>query len=197
MTDVAGAIDDDGLILQLQRSATRRAAMSTLFRHYAPRFQAYFQRRGLPVASAEDLVQDSFVKLAQASHGFRAQGQGRAWLWQLARSVLLDHLRRADRNAAAPADGGDPEAAMGLSMWSEDESELQGLQDCVQRQFALFTEQEPQRAQVVFWAAVEQLKAPEIARLIGRSPGATREYLSQCRRRLAELLAVCRDYVIS
>ena len=57
-------------------------------------------------------------------------------------------------------------------------------QDCVHGQLARFSEAYPEACQAIVWAAVDGLKSAQIAELIGRSAGATREFLSQTRKRL-------------
>lgn len=42
---------------------------------------------------SEDLTQDTFVKATRSLSGFRG-GNPRAWLFTIARSVLIDHARR-------------------------------------------------------------------------------------------------------
>ena len=52
-------------------------------------------------------------------------------------------------------------------------------------------EQVAEAGQAIVWAAVDGLKSTQIAELIGRSAGATREFLSQTRKRLREYLEPC------
>ena len=49
--------------------------------------------------------------------------------------------------------------------------------------WARFEEAAPSHAAVISWIAADGLSHEEIAQLLDRSPGATREFISQCRKR--------------
>ena len=54
--------------------------------------------------------------------------------------------------------------------------------DCVRRAWRAFTADHPQRAEALNLAILEEWSPVELADYLGRSYGATREYLSQCRK---------------
>lgn len=177
--------DDDVLIVALADPKRAREACVILHRRYARRFMNYLRRRGLDHAAAEDAVQDAFVRLLQKASGFQPQGQGRAWIWRVARSAWLDNLR-VSRLATEPLQGAHEQAAA-----VADVAVTSNYQDCVHGQLARFSEAYPEAGQAIVWAAVDGLKSTQIAELIGRSAGATREFLSQTRKRLREYLEPC------
>ncbi len=179
-------VSDDDLIVALADPKRARQASVILHRRYARRFMAYLMRRGLDHAAAEDAVQDAFVRVLQRASGFVAQGQGRAWLWTVARSAWLDEHRKSGLVTES------------LQPWHEnatgyvaDVAETSSYQDCVHGQLARFATDHPDAGQAILWAAVDGLKARQIGELIGRSAGATREFLSQTRKRLHEYLEPC------
>ena len=47
----------------------------------------------------EDAVQDVFIRVKQKAHLFKANTDGRAWLFQLAKNFALNKLRSAKREA--------------------------------------------------------------------------------------------------
>jgi RNA polymerase sigma-70 factor (ECF subfamily) len=57
--------------------------------------------------------------------------------------------------------------------------------------------EDPVHANVMVWVVEDGLRNEDIAELLGRTPGATREFVSQCRKRarlyLAEWYALARD----
>lgn len=55
--------------------------------------QAYLQRQVGDVGTAEDLVQDVFVKALRAVKEDRAPRDLTAWLYQAARTTLIDYWR--------------------------------------------------------------------------------------------------------
>jgi RNA polymerase sigma factor (sigma-70 family) len=52
------------------------------------------------------LVQDVFLKLLQKAASYRGDGSCKAWIFNIARNVTFDYLRRADRRTVA---GGEAE----------------------------------------------------------------------------------------
>ena len=175
---------DDVLILALTQQHRRRQACVLLHRRYAQRFMAFLQQRGHDQASAEDAVQEAFIRIIQRAEGFRAQGQGRAWIWRVARSAWLDEWRKQQ---ARPQWLDVPQA----EAVSPDVAQLSDYQDCVHGQLQRFAQAWPEAGEAVIWAAADGLKTEQIAQLLGRSAGATRQFLSQARKRLREYMEPC------
>jgi RNA polymerase sigma-70 factor (ECF subfamily) len=75
-----------------------RAEVDDLFARYRDpvyRFLRRFLRDG---TAAEDLTQDAFVR---AMHGaYQANGHERAWIFQIARNLALDHIKASARRPA-------------------------------------------------------------------------------------------------
>ena len=59
---------------------------------------------------ADDLTQEVFVRVLQASGRYDARERERAWVFRIARNVLIDHHRRRARSVetSAPADAAVP-----------------------------------------------------------------------------------------
>lgn len=172
----------------------QRAAFGKLYVAMAGRLRSWFQRHGCGLAEAEDLTQETFVKVARSIGEFRGeQAQLAGWIWTIARNLMLDARRALGRRptldlhdeataALLPADDA-PTAQQRLAAERRDE--------CVQRGFAAFAKAFPDRAQCLSWLVTDTLDTGAIAALIGRTPGATREFLSQCRKKLRPFIEHC------
>jgi RNA polymerase sigma-70 factor, ECF subfamily len=82
-----------------------RAAFERLFSEYAPRVRAYFLRRGLNAALADEVVQE--VMLTVWSHADRfdeGKGSMSTWVFTIARNRLIDSVRRQKRPEPDPDD---------------------------------------------------------------------------------------------
>lgn len=55
--------------------------------------------------------------------------------------------------------------------------------------WARFQQDDPLHANVMAWVVEDGLSIEDIAQLLGRTPGATREFVSQCRKRARVYLA--------
>jgi RNA polymerase sigma-70 factor (ECF subfamily) len=173
--------------------SARSEGVSELYRRYASRMLAYFMRNRVPQAEAEDLIQDVFVSVVRNCGQFRGDARIDAWLWSIARNRLIDRAR-----AARPTESIDDEELLQLSdgnVLADPASDVRDLVDCVRRGFARFAREHHDRAQALILSVAEGWSVAELAAFLGRTPGATREYISQCRKRLREFLEDCRPFL--
>lgn len=171
--------------------AARQAAIAELYRRYAGRFRGYFRNHRLSDETAEDLVQELFIKVVRACGDFRGDARADTWLWAIARNTLMSHLRSR------------------LPEMNMDDDQLQALADtlpalqtsapqpaddvdgCVSAGIGEFSRVFPERGQVMVLLVQNEWSAEQIAGFLGRTPGATREYLSQCRKKLKPYIEHC------
>jgi len=127
--------------------------------------------------TAEDLLQDVFLRVVRAEPGFKPSGRDRAWLFRITRNVLLNHRRSRSRRS--------PEDAM------EDRSIAATASPPLDR---LTLEQALERLADVDRAAflmreVGGLGYQEIAEATGLSPDAVRNRIYRARMELRGTLA--------
>jgi RNA polymerase sigma factor (sigma-70 family) len=152
--------------------------------------------------AAEDVVQEAMVKVWQRCATFRGPGEPLAWIHQIVRHTLLDALRQ--RQAQAPReeqlhdDDGqltrDAEAAV-LDLSTHGVATPEGalaehqLEAVFRRCFEQFSAAHPEHATVLRWVVEDGLDNAAIEALLERSPGATREFISQCRKKARPFFA--------
>lgn len=100
------SVQDDRIGDLLGRIAARdRRAFETLYGTAAGRVLAIVLRLVRDRASAEDILQNVFVKVWNRSDRFDARrGDGMAWLATMARNEGIDWLRKQRREAPSPHD---------------------------------------------------------------------------------------------
>ena len=77
---------------------------STLYARHAEGLRAFFRRRGLSEADAEDSTQDVFLRLYIAlREGRFDESHARGWLFRTAGNVRADEFRRRKRTRRALA----------------------------------------------------------------------------------------------
>lgn len=146
--------------------------------------------------AAEDVVQDAMVKVWQRCATFRGPGEPLAWIHQIVRNTLLDALRQrttqAPREAPLHDDDGqltqDVEAAvrdLSASQVSTPDHALaeHQVEAVFRRCFEQFAAAHPEHAMVLRWVVEDGLDNAAIEALLERTPGATREFISQCRKK--------------
>lgn len=93
--------DDDGLLCAW-RAGDRAAAEELIERHYDS--VAAFFRTKAGAASADDLVQRTFLRCSESLASYRGDGTFRAFLFGIARNVLFEHIRARVRDGRQPPD---------------------------------------------------------------------------------------------
>ena len=97
--------DDAHLMAQVQRGELE--AFEQLVRRYGGALYAFFVRLGSSPADAEDLMQDTFLRVFKARATFDSQRPLSPWLYGIATHVWVDEQRQR-RGARATAAGGAP-----------------------------------------------------------------------------------------
>lgn len=185
--------DDQHALDRIRQGGEAQAeGVSQLYRAYARRFLFYFMKHRVPREHAEDLVQDVFVSIVRHADTFRGETRIDAWMWAIVRNALIDHFRRA-----RPEDPFDEDDLVRISEAQSDSPRdaSGGLEDCVRMAYAAFAESHADRAEMLARVAFEGWSIEDVAAMLKRTPGATREYLSQCRKKLKVFLEPCRDYL--
>jgi RNA polymerase sigma-70 factor (ECF subfamily) len=130
-------------------------------------------------AMADDLLQESYLRLLAAELAYEEEGGRRAYLYRIASNLLRDHWRRRRREPeAAPID--DEHGAL-----AAETGDPGGLAIDVQRALARLSLRE---RQLLWLAHVEGRSHRELARTLGLVPGSVRVLLFRARRRLATQL---------
>jgi RNA polymerase sigma-70 factor, ECF subfamily len=70
---------------------------SRLFEQHGPAVRRYLHRHLRESAAAEDLCQEVFLRVVRAADDYQARERDRAWVFRIARNVLVDHQRRRAR----------------------------------------------------------------------------------------------------
>ena len=148
--------------------------------------------------AAEDVVQDAMVKVWQRCATFRGPGDPLAWIHSVVRHTLLDALRQRRPDQPLHAEDGEltapvqaAVAQLSRQQVATPEQQLAELQTDVafRHGFDRFALAHPEHATVLRWVVEDGLDSSAVAALLGRSPGATREFISQCRKKSRPYLA--------
>ena len=82
---------DPDLVRRLRRGDA--AAFDAIYAQMRPRLFGFLVRLTRDRALAEDLLQESFLRLARSAPGLDPQTNLRAWLFRVARNLTIDHQR--------------------------------------------------------------------------------------------------------
>ena len=97
-------ISDDDLMIRLQ-SGDADAFAQLVERHQGP-LTGFFVRNTRDVQLAEDLTQETLLKVFNQAWDYLPLGQFRAWMYRIARNLLIDDFRRRSHDALIRASTG-------------------------------------------------------------------------------------------
>jgi len=183
--------DESTCLNKLQKGGKlREHAITELYQYYALPFKRYFIKHKISHTDADDLVQETFINIVKYCKSFRGECPIKMWLWKVARNCMLTFFRKQkpqhdDIDVLADMIE-DPKAEKDFGPT---------LEDCVKHAFIRFQEKHSERAEMLMLATIQGWSTQELTELLGRSLGATREYISQCRKHFKPYLDVCRDYI--
>jgi RNA polymerase sigma-70 factor (ECF subfamily) len=85
-------VTDEVLMMRFQ--AGDRTAFAALVKKHKTAIYNFVLRLTRSSSSAEDLVQDVFVKVVQSASDFKHESKFSTWAYTIARNVSIDHLRK-------------------------------------------------------------------------------------------------------
>lgn len=164
-------------LLAIRCKLGERAAFDELIERYANRLRSYVRRVANSEAEADDLVQDTWLRVLRGMPGLRDPARLRSWLFGIAHRVIIDRLRlRYAEPAHAPVEV------------LVDEADLQDehlRHDQVERGLAALAP--PEREAVVLFY-LEQLSLAEMAEVTAVPIGTVKSRLHRARTRLRAAL---------
>ena len=89
------AVSDEQLIEWVAQGDS--SCLGTLFERHNRSVYQFCWQLTRSRSQAEDLVQEIFLKILRKAGSYRRQGSFRAWMFNIARNLAFDHLRKAKR----------------------------------------------------------------------------------------------------
>jgi RNA polymerase sigma-70 factor (ECF subfamily) len=166
----------------------REFAVRVFYERYASAMMRFYMYRGLSADEAQDVFQNTLIKVIRNAASYHDSGQENAWFWQISRNVLTDYQRQKYRSqeieVAVEYLEDLPVAA------PETDTAVQSVDGCVESGLSRFKEKEPDRVYALS-LQMNGYSIKEIGERIGRTVAATKEYLSQCRKKAQPFVAHC------
>jgi RNA polymerase sigma-70 factor (ECF subfamily) len=139
-------------------------------------------------ATADDLTQDVLLKAQRALSSLSAPAKMQAWMFQIARNVVADHIKRSRRPVATFDDNG-PSGGPDLTLLTqEQENRKAHLLRCVRA----FVESLPERYRIALTLVdFEGISQVELAKRLGLSISAAKSRVQRARAQLRALIDAC------
>ena len=186
-------MSEEHVLLEIQKGGrAMELAVRWLYDRTAQHMLRFFVYNGVSASEAEDILQDTFIKVVRNAASYRGDGAARSWIWQLARNCLADHQRAAGRRSEqiVGVDDSQWDALIESTPDPRDCAPGETADECVSKGLAVFAAQMPERA-LALTLQMDGLSLAEISERLGRTVAATKEYLSQCRKKVHPFIAHC------
>lgn len=166
-----------------------------IFENEFERVLAYFLRRGFSREDALDLTQDTFHRVYLYSEGFRGEASIRTWIYEIAKSIGDNEVRRRQtKKRKAQGKVISLEAAVENGVAIPEDRQPGALEELLEEERkrkldeVINRKMPPRMRRCVMLRIHGNLKYREIAALMGTSIGTVKAQLAQAKRLLEEEL---------
>jgi len=186
--------DDPDVRLMLAFRAGDDSALSDLYRRWAGPLLRYLERMVQERATAEELLQESFIRVHRARERYEPQARFSTWLFRIARNLALNELdlaRRKRPHLSTDLEPSDDDSRPQLTLVSNAPSaesiiDARRTRDLVES----FLEELPERQRSALWlSAVEGHSYAEIAEVLETSTPSVKSLIHRARATIADRMA--------
>jgi RNA polymerase sigma-70 factor, ECF subfamily len=161
--------------LRPRGNAAFACALRAWEQHHAE-IRRYLVHRASDADLADDLLQDVFLKALRQGRHFCTLDNPRAWLFEVARNSLVDHVRRRKASVALPED---------LAGEKDDVAPVDELAGCVERSLLRLS---PEDRDVLRRCDLDGMKLQQYADVNGLTLPAVKSRIQRARRRMRETM---------
>ena len=177
--------NDESLLLSAALRGEEHAFTSLVRRHHKMVFNLALDMAGSR-EDAEEIAQDAFVKAFRYLKSYRGESSFKTWLYRVARSAALDHLRRKRLDTVSLDAAGSPVMKM-------KDSAKNGLQITLSNEQSDLIKQAMHRLSAADETALQLFyfhdqSVEEISTTMGWTSSNTKSRLSRARQRLRSIL---------
>jgi len=160
---------DEELLQKFRDPASRNYAFNLLVRKYQQKIYWHIRKMVIDHDDADDLTQETFIKVWNSLENFRAESQLYTWIYRIATNECLNFLNKKRRRFFLPI--GDVEGELLEKLEADSDPLLGGDEIQMKLQKALLKLPEKQRL-VFNMKYFDDMKYEEISEITGTSVGA-------------------------
>lgn len=156
------------------------ATLEHIWHEFAEKLEQFIRSRVTDPATAEDILQDVFVKIQQRLGQLQDPAKLQSWIYLIARNAVIDHYRTRKEIIEVPETlPAEP---------PEDDPEIEGLKATFRRM--IYSLPEPYRDALVL-TELEGLTQKELAERLGISLSGAKSRVQRGRDQLKDMLHEC------
>ena len=180
---------------QLQDKAKLNVAYKSLNNFFYKKAFRFLVGNRLNDEDADDVIQETYIKVFEKIDTLKDDSKFESWLWQILRNNMNEFYRKSSRknNVMFGLDAEDLENLTG----DEDVKVSYGQKyddqhNCVEEKMKLFQEDMPDQHYAIK-LQMEEVSSKDISIRIGRSYAATKEFVSQSKKKWKSYLEECKE----
>jgi RNA polymerase sigma-70 factor (ECF subfamily) len=177
-------MSDEEIMTLIQ--ANNEQAFNELYSRYKTPLYSYFYGL-LNMSLAEELLQDTFLKVVNKRDSFRFESQVKTWIWTIAKNTLRDHWRSVDhkmKNSFEQLHNEEGDEIYSNQADSHDEAFLKKV-TLAQLKICI-NELPDQQKEIIFLNIQSELSNQEIASITNIGVGAIKSILFRSKEKLME-----------
>ena len=175
--------DDMAPLIAAIAEQADRQAFAKVYKYFGPRVKSFLVSRGLPQATADDVLQEVMLAVWQKASSYDpAKAKLSTWVFTIARYKYIDRLRR---EGCRPTETADFDLHESENMLSDDEVLQEQRQDAVKAAIANLP---PKQHSVIFLSFVKGLAHSEIAEQLNLPLGTVKSRIRRSFEQLREEL---------
>ena len=160
-------IDDREILKLIREEHSGERGFILLVKKYQQRLYWHIRRLLVDHNDADDVLQNTFIKVWQGLPQFRGESQLYTWLYRIATNEALSFMKKAQRNRSIPYEDGGAE----LCTLSDNAPSISG--DEISRKLQKAILMLPAKQRLVFnMKYFDEMKYAEISEVLGTSIGA-------------------------
>jgi RNA polymerase sigma factor (sigma-70 family) len=182
--------DDILMLLQSKEDSSRKEGFDKLDKALSDHMINFFVFHGqVNHWEAEDIYHETVVKIIKGIDSLRDNKKFKPWCWQIARNTLMDHFRKLSKYDQALNETSIMDKIFEKGV-EHPKKETETREECVSKGIQEFGKIMPDRAYVI-QLMMEKVSMKTISERIGRPVGATKQYVSQSRKKVASFIKHC------
>lgn len=160
-------IEDAALLIQFKEVATKEQAFTTIIKKYQQKLYWHIRRMVIDHESANDVLQNVFLKAWKGLDNFREDSQLYTWLYRIATNESLTFLDQIKRKSAISLN----EVESGLSNKIKADTNFDANR--LEWKLQLAIQQLPEKQRLVFnLRYYDEMPYEEMSKILGTSEGA-------------------------
>lgn len=176
-------LSDEALLEQFRDPPTREKAFTTMIQKYQERLYWHIRRLVVQHEDANDVLQNSFIKVWKALENFRGDSKLYTWLYRIATNEALTFLAAQKKNRAVSMS--DEESGLENKLYSEPGFEPNQIEWKLQ----LAVQKLPEKQRLVFnLRYFDEMPYDEMSVVLGTSAGALKASYHHAAKKVEEYL---------